>query len=222
MQAPTSSSTWPQRPAGVRFSSQAVKSGIGDQRRVQRRVEIAGGDGVALQAVARPVRGHSLGQVGDGALGRGVGRDPRAGERGLDPGDVDDLAGARARSCAGATAWPTLKTEEMLVWSMRSKASAGKSSSGARCCMPALLTRMSMGPVSASKPSTAARTAAWSVASKGSSATVAPAPRRAAAAAASLPASRPLSTTAAPALASPSASASRCPGTSRSQARACP
>ena len=106
-----------------------------------------------------------------------------------------------------ATACPTLKTVETLVRINRSNASASNSSSRARCCMPALLTRMSTGPDRASWPSTAARTAAWSVASKASALTAAPVSASRACAAASFASSRPLSTMRAPALASPSASA---------------
>ena len=49
-----------------------------------------------------------------------------------------------------AHAWATLKTPVTFVASSRSNASGGKSSSGARCCSPALLTRMSIGPVASS------------------------------------------------------------------------
>ena len=57
-----------------------------------------------------------------------------------------------------ATALPTWKTPEMLVCSSRCHLSSGKSSSGARCWMPALLTRMSIGPTSRSMRSTSAST----------------------------------------------------------------
>ena len=65
-----------------------------------------------------------------------------------------------------AHAWPTLKTPETFVLHQPLEVLGGKSSSGARCCTPALLTRMSIGPIVASNASIAAATAAWSVTSK--------------------------------------------------------
>ncbi len=107
-----------------------------------------------------------------------------------------------------AQAWPTWKTPATLVCNSRSKASAGKSSSGARNCMPALFTRMSIGP-------TPPRTRPPPPAPPHGRSRRTPAPRapaeRLPPPRPASPASRPFSTTVAPAAASPRASASPIP-----------
>ena len=65
-----------------------------------------------------------------------------------------------------ATAWPTWKALSTLVRISRVKVAASNSSSGARACIPALLTRMSRGPTSSSICATPAAAASWSVTSK--------------------------------------------------------
>ena len=102
-----------------------------------------------------------------------------------------------------AHAWPTWKTLLTFVRISRSNSSGGKSSSGARCWTPALLTTMSIGPSVVSNPSMAATTAAWSPTSKARHS----APGTLDAAEASFSGSRPLRITDAPASTSPCASA---------------
>ena len=101
-----------------------------------------------------------------------------------------------------AHAWATLKTLETLMRISRSKSSGGKSSSGVRCCTPALLTTMSIGPVECLEAVDRRGAAAWSVTSKASRSAPGSSTRPRAS-----PRSRPLSTTDAPASASPRASA---------------
>ena len=47
-----------------------------------------------------------------------------------------------------ATTWLTLKTDEIFVFNNCSNISGGKSSSGVRCCIPALFTNISIEPIS--------------------------------------------------------------------------
>ena len=98
-----------------------------------------------------------------------------------------------------ATARPTRKALVTLVSSSRCQSALEKSCSGRRSCMPALLTRMSMGATSRSIVPTAASTAASSVTSKGATATLSPSARSSSATTARRSASRPLSTIRAPA-----------------------
>ena len=60
------------------------------QRRIQRRVEIARCDGIAVQPVLGPIGGHALGQIAHRALRRRIGRDGRTGEG----GPLQNLGGA--------------------------------------------------------------------------------------------------------------------------------
>jgi hypothetical protein len=69
-----------------------IELGILDQRLVQRRVEIAGADGIDLQSVAGPVRAHAARQVAHRALGGGVRGNGRSRQFALHAADVDDLA----------------------------------------------------------------------------------------------------------------------------------
>ena len=62
------------------------------QRRIQRRVEIARRDGVAIEAILRPIGCHALGQIAHGAFGRCVGGYAWARERGLHRGNIDYFA----------------------------------------------------------------------------------------------------------------------------------
>ena len=102
-----------------------------------------------------------------------------------------------------ATARETRNTEPRLTAMTSSQVSSAHSSSGVRRWMPALLTRMSIGPILFSMRSTAASTARLSVTSKAESWAVNPA-SRSSATALSTPASRvPLTRTAAPASARP-------------------
>ena len=123
--------------------------GVGDQRGVELGVEIAGADGVDLQRRAAPSRSPC---PWSGSAPRPWWRcrarcSARA-ERGLHRGDVDDLAGAARDHAPRATAWPTYEDAgQTLVAHEPLPGLGGKSSSGARCCMPALLTRMSIGPI---------------------------------------------------------------------------
>ena len=106
-----------------------------------------------------------------------------------------------------ATARPTKKTLSMLVLVILCQASVGNSANGLRCCMPALLIRMSIAPTSASTLATPASTASASVTSNATASAWKPWPCRACRASCSLAASRAFSTTRAPAVASACASA---------------
>ena len=55
--------------------------------------EVAGRDGVDLDAFGGPLVGEGLGELGDAAFGGGVGGDADAALEGEQGGDVDDLAG---------------------------------------------------------------------------------------------------------------------------------
>ena len=54
--------------------------------------EVAGGDGVDLDAFGGPLVGEGLGELGDAAFGGGVGGDADAALEAEEGGDVDDLA----------------------------------------------------------------------------------------------------------------------------------
>src|SRR4029078_5375804 len=64
-------------------------------------VDVTGGDRVGLHVGRAPLGGHGAGEVAQPALGRGVGRDGRPGDLGLDRADVDDLAAAALDHPAG-------------------------------------------------------------------------------------------------------------------------
>jgi hypothetical protein len=113
------------------------------------------------------------------------------------------------------TAWPTMIMLSTLVRRMRCQASCGNSWKGARCVVPALLNRMSIGPTCCSTAATPASTPTLSQTSKGRTCTARPSACNVAAAVASLPASRPFSTTVAPAWPSARASAKPMPATTR-------
>src|SRR4051795_7283881 len=110
-----------------------------------------------------------------------------------------------------ATARPTRNALVRLVSSTRRHASSGKSSSGDRCCTPALFTRMSSGPSRVSTSVTPASTASASVTSKATGCTRAPAaaavPARPPTVSSSVPRSRPCTATEHPASTRPRASA---------------
>src|SRR5258706_7671034 len=106
-----------------------------------------------------------------------------------------------------ATAWPTRNTLSTLVRISSCHCASLNWSSAARRCIPALLTRMSIAPISRSMRSTAAATASPELASNAATWTVAPSSRNAEATPASLASLRPLRITAAPAPARPRASA---------------
>ena len=87
-----------------------------------------------------------LGQADDAVLGRDVGGLERRGDEAVRRGDVDDAAAAcraHRRQARGAMVW---KADERLMARIASHFAAGKSSIGATCWMPALLTRMSSRP----------------------------------------------------------------------------
>ena len=108
---------------------------------------------------------------------------------------------------AGTTALLTENTDFTLVAKIWSNLSSGKSSSGARNCVPALLTRMSIGPISASANSTASPMLSALVTSKASARTRTPDCASFSDAAPSAAVSRPLRMTSAPAPASAAAMA---------------
>jgi hypothetical protein len=56
--------------------------------------EVAGGDGVDVDAAGGPLVGEGLGELADAAFGRGIGRDVDASLEGEQRGDVDDFAAA--------------------------------------------------------------------------------------------------------------------------------
>jgi len=106
-----------------------------------------------------------------------------------------------------ATARPTKNTLSMLVDVMRRQASVEYSAKAPRSCMPALLTRMWIGPSSASIFATPASTASASVTSKGAISAAMPKACSASRASTSWSEPRALSTTRAPAAPSAVASA---------------
>src|SRR5688572_26505520 len=110
-----------------------------------------------------------------------------------------------------ATALPTMKAEVTLVAISCSNLSVGNWSSGARCCIPALLTRMSIGPISLSACSTASVTLSSFVTSKARARTRTLASASLAAASPNATLSRALRMTSAPAPASAAAIAKPMP-----------
>ena len=144
--APCRSSSLSPATGGRALAQPGVEYGILDQRLVQRRVEVAWANGVDLQAVAGPVGAHAPREVAHGALRRGVGGDARSRQFALHAADVDDLAAAARNHVPRHGACP--RRTRCRGWcAMSSRQSASVNfSSGARRWMPALLTRMSIGP----------------------------------------------------------------------------
>ena len=123
----------------------AVRLGLAlDLRLDQRRVDVAGADRVAGDAVLGRLQRRDLGEADDAVLGRHIGRLERRGDQAVRRGDIDDAAPLVLAACEGRASRVVWKADDRLIARMASHFSAGKSSSGATCWMPALLTRMSM------------------------------------------------------------------------------
>ena len=67
---------------------------VAEQGRVHLRLDVARGNGVDGNALARPLIGEALGDLADGALGRGVRGHRQATLEGEQRGKVDDAAAA--------------------------------------------------------------------------------------------------------------------------------
>ena len=87
-----------------------------------------------------------LGQPDDAVLGRDIGRLEGRGDQAVRRGDVDDAPEAARASSAAAPARMVWKAADRLIARTASHFPGGKSSIGATCWMPALLTRMSTRP----------------------------------------------------------------------------
>ncbi len=92
--APATSPGSPQRPSGVRDADRFVAHRVVAQRRGQRRGDPAGRDRIDADAVRGVGDRQRLGQLGDAALARGIGRHQAAAEEAQHRGEVDDRAAA--------------------------------------------------------------------------------------------------------------------------------
>ena len=87
--------------------------------------EVAGSDGVDLDALGRPLVGEGLGELGDSALAGGVGGDADAALEAEERGDVDDLAGCLRGIMSRAASCESWKTLVRLTWMTCSQSSSG-------------------------------------------------------------------------------------------------
>ena len=98
------------RPGCGRGSAAAHRVGL--QRRRVVGAHVAGGDRVHVDALARPLVGERLGELGDAPLGRRIGGDEDPALEGEQRGDVDDLAAAVGEHvAAGGPAHPEHRVE---------------------------------------------------------------------------------------------------------------